>query len=132
MFSTKTGIRGLLQAVVVSSQTKSAVLAGLSLSCGQTVRPVYFTEAGRCRRSSRDQRGFVMTQLLERAFAEAGKLSSDEQDLLASRVLAELTDEDEFDHAIAASADKLAMLANKALAEHRAGQTQELSHFPRT
>jgi len=37
-----------------------------------------------------------------------------------------LTDEDEFDRAIAASADKLASLANEALAEHRAGQTQEL------
>lgn len=67
-----------------------------------------------------------MTQLLERAFAEAGKLSSAEQDLLAFRVLAELTDEDEFDRAIASSADKLASLANEALAEHRAGQTQEL------
>jgi hypothetical protein len=67
-----------------------------------------------------------MTKLLERAFAEAGKLSSDEQDLLASRVLAELADEDEFDQVIAASADKLTSLANEAIAEHRAGQTQEL------
>ena len=68
-----------------------------------------------------------MTNLLERAFAEAGKLSSAEQDLLASRLLAELGEEDEFDRAIAASADKLASLANAALAEHRAGQTQELN-----
>jgi len=67
-----------------------------------------------------------MTKLLERAFAEAGKLTAAEQDLLASRVLAELVDEDDFDRAIAASADKLASLANAALAEHRAGQTQEL------
>jgi hypothetical protein len=67
-----------------------------------------------------------MTQLLQRAFAEAGKLSSAEQDLLASRVLAELGDEDDFDRAIAASADKLASLANEALAEHRAGLTQPL------
>ena len=67
-----------------------------------------------------------MTGLLERAFAEAGKLSSAEQDLLASRLLAELSDEDEFDRAMAASADKLAVLAKEALAEHRAGQTQEL------
>ena len=67
-----------------------------------------------------------MTKLLERAFAEAGRLSSAEQDLLASRVLAELVDEDEFDRAIAASADKLAVLAKEAVAEHRAGQTQQL------
>lgn len=68
----------------------------------------------------------TMTKLLERAFAEAGKLSSAEQDLLASRLLAELGNEDNFDRAIAASADKLASLANQALAEDRAGQTQEL------
>jgi hypothetical protein len=67
-----------------------------------------------------------MTILLERAFAEAAKLSSEEQDLLAARLLAELTNEDEFDHAIASSADKLAILAKEALAEHRAGLTQEL------
>ena len=68
-----------------------------------------------------------MTKLLERTFAEAGKISSDEQDLLASRVLDELTDEDEFDRAIAASANKLTSLANDALVEHRAGQTLELA-----
>jgi hypothetical protein len=67
-----------------------------------------------------------MTKLLERAFAEAGKLTAAEQDLLASRVLAELGAEDDFDRAIAASADKLASLAKEALAEHRAGLTQEL------
>jgi hypothetical protein len=67
-----------------------------------------------------------MTKMLELAFTEAGKLTSTEQDLLASRLLAELADEDDFDRAIAASADKLAVLANEALAEHRAGKTQEL------
>jgi hypothetical protein len=61
--------------------------------------------------------------LLERAFAEAGKLSPAEQDLLASRVLAELTNDDEFDRAIAAPAAKLTGLAEAALAEHRAGVT---------
>lgn len=67
-----------------------------------------------------------MTKLLERAFAEAGKLTPPEQDLLAARVLAELGEEDDFDRAITASAGKLATLANEALAEHRTGQTQEL------
>jgi hypothetical protein len=37
-----------------------------------------------------------------------------------------LGDEDDFDRAIASSADKLAILARQALAEHRAGLTQEL------
>jgi len=40
--------------------------------------------------------------------------------------LAELSKEDEFDRAIAASGDKLARIAREALAEHRAGHTEEL------
>jgi len=67
-----------------------------------------------------------MTTLLERAFAEAAKLSAAEQDLLASRLLAELAAEDDFDRKLASSGDKLAHLAQEALAEHRAGLTQEL------
>jgi hypothetical protein len=67
-----------------------------------------------------------MTALLQQAFAEASKLSPEEQDLLATRLLAELAAEDAFDRAIASSSDKLARLAAEALAEHRAGLTQEL------
>ncbi len=67
-----------------------------------------------------------MTELLERAFAEASKLSPAEQEVLASRLLAELTAEVEFDRKIAGSADKLAKLALEALEEHRAGLTEEL------
>jgi hypothetical protein len=66
-----------------------------------------------------------MTTLLQRAFAEAAKLSTDEQDLLASRLLAELAAENGFDRAIAASSDKLARLATESFAEHRTNQTQE-------
>lgn len=73
-----------------------------------------------------------MTTLLQQAFVEAAKLSPAEQDLLASRLLAELAAEDDFDRAIARSADKLASLAAEALAEHRAGMTEELDPaFPR-
>ncbi len=46
--------------------------------------------------------------------------------MLASRLLAVLAAEDPFDRAIAGSADKLARLAAEALAEHRAGLTEEL------
>jgi sulfite reductase beta subunit-like hemoprotein len=67
-----------------------------------------------------------MTKLLEQAFAEATKLPAAEQELLASRLLAELAAENDFDRAIVASADKLAGLAAEALAEHRAGLTEEL------
>lgn len=64
-----------------------------------------------------------MTTMLEKAFAEAAKRSEAEQELLASRLLAELADEDDFDRKIAGSVDKLAKLAEEALAEHRAGLT---------
>lgn len=67
-----------------------------------------------------------MTTLLQQAFAEASKLPADEQELLASRLLAELAAEDDFDRAIAQSGPKLARLAAEALAEHRAGLTREL------
>ena len=67
-----------------------------------------------------------MTSLLEQAFAKAAQLPPAEQDLLASRLLAELAAEDDFDHAIARSSDKLIAPAQEALAEHRAGQTEEL------
>lgn len=67
-----------------------------------------------------------MTTLLQQAFAEAAKLPAEEQDVLASRLLAELAAEDDFDRVIARSSDKLAALAKEALAEHRAGLTQEL------
>ena len=67
-----------------------------------------------------------MTTLLERAFAEAAKRPEAEQELLASRLLAELAAEDDLDRAIAASTDKFARLAAEALDEHRAGQTEEL------
>ncbi len=67
-----------------------------------------------------------MTKLLQRAFDEVQKLSPAEQDLLASRLLAELAEEDAFDHAIADSSEKLAGRAAEALAEYRAGATLEL------
>jgi hypothetical protein len=67
-----------------------------------------------------------MTTLLQKAFAEAAKLPQAEQDLLASRVLAELATEDDFDRTIAVSAGKLVPLALEAIAEHRSGKTEEL------
>ncbi len=67
-----------------------------------------------------------MTKLLDEAFAKAATLSPEEQDVLASRLLAELAAENEFDRAIKESADKLAGLAWQALDENRRGLTQEL------
>jgi hypothetical protein len=67
-----------------------------------------------------------MTALLQKAFDEAAKLSQAEQDLLASRLLEELAAEDDFDRAIAGSADKLVPLARQAIADYRSGKTDEL------
>jgi len=67
-----------------------------------------------------------VTKLLEEAFAKAAELPPVEQEILATRLLAELTEEDEFDRAIASSGDKLARLCHQAIAEHRAGLTEEL------
>jgi hypothetical protein len=67
-----------------------------------------------------------MTSLLRRAFDEAAKLPEAEQEILASRLLAELAAEDDFDRAIAGSAHRLADLAAEALHEHRAGLTEPL------
>jgi len=67
-----------------------------------------------------------MTELLQQAFAEAAKLPEPEQQVLASRLLAELAAEDDFDRAIAGSSEKLVALAREALAEHRSGQTEAL------
>ena len=67
-----------------------------------------------------------MTKLLEEAFAEASKLSVQEQDALAAVILEELASERRWDQAFADSADLLAQLADQALAEHRAGKTQVL------
>jgi hypothetical protein len=67
-----------------------------------------------------------MTSLLVQAFAEASKLPSADQDLLASRLLMEIAAEDAFDQTMAQSSDKLAILAKQALAEFQAGKTEEL------
>jgi hypothetical protein len=68
----------------------------------------------------------LVSELLERAFAEASKLSETEQDLLASRLLAELGAEDAFDRDIAGSTETIAHLAAEAIVEHRAGLTEKL------
>jgi hypothetical protein len=68
-----------------------------------------------------------MTAKLQHAFAEAAKLSEPAQELLASRLLAELSSEDDFDRKIALTSDKLSKLAQDALAEHYAGLTEDLA-----
>lgn len=67
-----------------------------------------------------------MTQLLEKALSEVAKLPPSEQDALAAILLEELASEQKWSELFAKSQDKLAELAEEALAEHRAGKTKPL------
>ena len=67
-----------------------------------------------------------MTELLEQAIAKLKNLPANEQDAIAAMILAELEDEHLWDEAFARSPDMLAKLATEAMAEYRAGKTQEL------
>ena len=64
-----------------------------------------------------------MTQLLERAFAEASRLPESQQDAVATLLLAELDSEQRWVGAFAASQDPLSQLADEALREFETGET---------
>jgi len=67
-----------------------------------------------------------MTQLLEEAIKKVKQMSPGEQDAIAAVILAELEDEATWDKAFARSQDQLANMADEALAEFRAGQTEDM------
>jgi hypothetical protein len=67
-----------------------------------------------------------MTELLEKAFTEASKLSKSEQDAFANLLLDEIASEQRWNLAFASSEDLLSQMANEALAEHREGKTKRL------
>ncbi len=66
-----------------------------------------------------------MTELLERAISKLKTLPDDEQNAIAAMILEELEDERCWDDSFARSPDVLAKLASEAMAEYRAGKTQE-------
>ena len=66
-----------------------------------------------------------MTQLLERAFSEAQKLSESDQDVIASLILDQLADERRWDAAFAKSQDQLSDLAAKVRADITAGRVSD-------
>jgi hypothetical protein len=68
----------------------------------------------------------MLTASLEKAFAEASRLSEDEQNALAAWILQEIDSERRWGKAFSDSADELARLAEEALMEHRRGQTRVL------
>jgi len=67
-----------------------------------------------------------MTDLLQQAFDQVSKLSAEEQDVIATRLLAELAAEDDFDRKIAATAHRLEAMAQEAHEEFLRGETLPL------
>lgn len=67
-----------------------------------------------------------MTELLEKAFEEASKLSKDEQDALAQWLLQEFEAERRWEELLSDSAEELAFLADEALGEDEKEQTLPL------
>jgi hypothetical protein len=67
-----------------------------------------------------------MTELLEKAFAEAANLPEHDQDVLARALLEDFAAEEMRDETLANSPDKLAALADEALAEFERGETRPL------
>lgn len=67
-----------------------------------------------------------MTKLLERVLEEVAKLPASEQDAVAAILLEELACERRWSESFAKSQDKLAKLAEQALAEYEAGRTKPL------
>ena len=68
-----------------------------------------------------------MIERLEKAFAEASKLSEQEQETLAAWILEVLSSERQWTESLANSKDTLARLADEALVEHHRIQTLELN-----
>lgn len=65
-----------------------------------------------------------MTKLLEKALEEVAKLPASEQDAVAALLLEELASEQRWSASFGKSQDKLAKLAEEALAEYKAGRTK--------
>lgn len=67
-----------------------------------------------------------MTELLERAIARLQTLPEGEQNAIAAMILEEIEGDRRWDESFSRSPDLLAKLAASAMAEYRAGKTQEL------
>jgi gamma-glutamyl:cysteine ligase YbdK (ATP-grasp superfamily) len=68
----------------------------------------------------------MLSVSLEKAIAEASKLSADEQDTLATWILEEIKSEQRWRKAFSESQNKLSQLADKALKERSQGKTRLL------
>lgn len=67
-----------------------------------------------------------MTQLLAEVIKKVSEMPASEQDEFASFMLAELKSEERWDALFSSSQDLLSKMADEALAEFRAGETESL------
>jgi hypothetical protein len=67
-----------------------------------------------------------MTDLLQKAFSEAAKLSPEQQDSIASFMLAELEAERQWSEAFSKDPERLAKLSQEAVLEDERGETEDL------
>ncbi len=67
-----------------------------------------------------------MTELLKRAIATLQTLPASEQNAIAAMILEEIENDRRWDESFSGSPNILAKLAASAMAEYRAGKTQEL------
>jgi hypothetical protein len=69
---------------------------------------------------------YAITRLLDKAFEKASELSEADQDDFAEFILDELESERRWEQAFEDSQDELEQLADEALDEHEAGNSEEL------
>lgn len=65
-----------------------------------------------------------MTDLLEKVIDRVKALPARQQDAIAAIILAEIEDEEEWDHVFSKSQDSLAKLAAQAMEEYHQGKTE--------
>ena len=70
-----------------------------------------------------------MTELLKDALRKVGKLPEDEQDAIASQILATIEDEEAWAKTLRKNPARLRKLAAEALDEHRRGTTRPLDEL---
>ena len=71
-----------------------------------------------------------MSRLLEKALQRVGTLPEDEQDAIASQILASLEDEEAWKTRFAEKRDVIRRMAREALEEDARGETLPLSDLP--
>jgi len=70
--------------------------------------------------------GDSMPDLLKKAFDAVSALPPERQNALAELILAEIEDDKQWDEAFDGSQDKLAAMAEEAIAEYKAGKTRPM------